>query len=345
MELNKKAISGVIIWIIGIFLVLLAVGIIWAVASNFIGGQTQKFGSCADVTGKVSFNRDFTCSSPRADWPIVSVTTGDISADALIFTFDDGAGQIKKYEIKQSDEGKTVGGVGMFGEDVDGVGRPFHQPIKYPKRNEGLTYIFNAESIGEASNVKMSVVVNGEDCGVVDNTNLKDCSTKVIKGSKGAFDLGCTIEGFAYTDGGQIESSPVRPYSTEKIYIKVKTEGNPTHAQYVVSNYDGTRIPEEMEVCRVASNYPDWSKFAEKLDSSTNEVYLLCDWKDAINGPEVKNSFDNGDSIISFDTKYGASVFIMHRADSDDEDESSGTIKCEGEIASSSPNAMLLKLL
>src|SRR3989344_421599 len=257
----KRGISGVIVWIIGIALVLVAVGIIWGVAGSFINKSVDRFGSCADVTGKVELNRQFTCQPTKVDWAVVSVSVGDIDIDGLKFTIDNGAGKIKTYELMKSDDGKVRQGMGVFGEAVGED--PFAGEIKFPKSGEGLTYILDASEIEFADSVKISAIVDGEDCGVVDSSNLKSCSVSVLRGAGDLFNLGCEI---------------ITPISANTIQrnapIRFSHSGNPTHFRIVVGQFTGDN--KEIELCRVGPQF-DGSVTEEAITSSPQEY--ICNWK------------------------------------------------------------------
>jgi len=305
----KRGISGVIVWIIGIGLVLVAVGIIWAVASNFINQNVDRFGSCSDVIGKVELNRDFTCRPTNPKWAVVSVSVGDIQLDGLKFVINTDVGQPKIYEIDEDDDGKARAGIGMFGADLDAGDEPFStpkNPIRFPDRGDGFTYIFDASDKGNVREIRLIPIVDGEECSAVDVADLDPCSRKVLDGAGGIFDLGCEI------------TTPISANTVQKnAPIRFSHSGNPTHFRVVVSQFTGDN--KEIELCRVGPQF-DGSVTEEAITSNPQEY--ICNWKDngdSDNSEILDSAWNSDDDLVTGD--YNVEVFVYHKESGDDEDD------------------------
>ena len=330
---NKKGISEVIVWVIGIALVLVAIGVVWAVAARFIGGQTEKFGACSDLTGKINLNRKFTCLPPRHDWPIASVSLGDIDIDGFYFILENDAGQTKRFEILKVNGGKIIENIGNYrsiGDKEDS--KPFNDNINFPKQNEGATYIFDANSLQEVSNIKLGATVGGQDCGIVDSIDLSECSTSIVKAAGETFKLGCEI---ITTDvPGEIN---LNTQENKALNISFRYYGNPTHYQFALGSNIKDRPDgrsDEVELCRVAAHYPSWSKIDEKIpypDENDDNTYALsCSWKDAWDSTasKYKSAFNTTNYLEEGDA-FAVTLIVYHKNPSDPAEKNTAIVDCD----------------
>ena len=92
---NKRAMSAIVITVIMVALVLVAIGIVWAVISNILeerGGQIITGGKCLDVTVKAT---DILCTSTTCD-VTYSRNAGGEEIGGIKIILSDGISSIEK---------------------------------------------------------------------------------------------------------------------------------------------------------------------------------------------------------------------------------------------------------
>ena len=161
-KMNKKAISGIVAAVIMIALVVAIAGVVWVVVNNLVSEELEEAGTCLDVVGKVEINPQYTCYNASANEFQFSIGVGDIVVEKVIVSIS-GAGTTKSYEISQTPSDET----GLRFYD----GSP---SIYLPKKNEGFTYVVDAEE--RPDSVSVYPVIRGQQCDASDSISyISDC--------------------------------------------------------------------------------------------------------------------------------------------------------------------------
>lgn len=163
---NKKAVSGIVVTVIMIALVVAIGGVVWGVVNNLVTEQLEDTGSCFNIFEKVSINNKYTCWNSSTNEFLFSVNVGDIDLSKLVVTVS-GEGKTKSYEL--TSESTEIEGISLF---------PNKEPsVAMPGKNEGLTYIVNADVFeSKPDSVVVYPVVGTKQCDAADTlTSIDSC--------------------------------------------------------------------------------------------------------------------------------------------------------------------------
>jgi len=183
---DKKGISDVIVWIIGIVLVMLIVVALWAAISAFLGKELPKATSCIEILDSVKINAGFTCNSldsniielsederANGNYTLISIDLGDIVLDKVILRIEDGVGRRTTFGVE---DGLGVAGVTMYRTDKLSI---LGSTATIPRPYGGDTYIVQNPEGSLAIKAEIIPVADGQDCGVADSIPLETCSDEI----------------------------------------------------------------------------------------------------------------------------------------------------------------------
>ena len=149
---NKKGVSGVLTTVILIAIVLVLVGIVWAVIKPMIEKNMAHASACSpsDIIGKINLNKLNTCYKEIDDPqnPNLKIKTLYVSVEIEDLKYD-------KILVKVYKGGNTK-----------------TQEIKNQAQNSGETHEYNVDTLGldgKPDSIKLVPVINGEQCDVVDS--------------------------------------------------------------------------------------------------------------------------------------------------------------------------------
>jgi len=170
---NKKGLSAVVTTVILIALVLSAVAIVWGVVTNLVEEELEGADSCINIFDKVGINGRYTCYDSTEPGNLkfqFSLSLGDIDVDEILFAISD-QGSTKSFKI--SNNAKAIVGLTNYpsGSSL----------IVLPKKNAGLTYVYDLSSAGFSSrpdSFEIAPIINGKQCGSSDSlTDIPNCAS------------------------------------------------------------------------------------------------------------------------------------------------------------------------
>jgi len=164
MRIKKKGLSGVVTTIILVALVVVAITIIWAVINQVVKERLEGAEKCSDLFDKIKLNDVYTCNSMDNTQTQVSVNLEDVTVEKLIISIS-GQGNSESFDLENGVSNSVI--------------KSFGTPIQLVEKNQGRTYVFNTASILgtgiTAETVKISPVIKGKTCGVMDSVELENC--------------------------------------------------------------------------------------------------------------------------------------------------------------------------
>ena len=169
MRIKKRGLSGVVSTIILVALVVIAITIIWAVINQVVKEKLEGAEKCSDLFNKIKLNDVYTCNSIDNTQTQVSVNLEDVTVEKLIISIS-GQGNSESFDLENGVSNSVIKNLGDSS---------FGTPIQLVEKNQGRTYVFNTASILGggivAETVKISPIIKGEICGVVDSVELENC--------------------------------------------------------------------------------------------------------------------------------------------------------------------------
>ena len=152
---QRNGLSAVVTTIIMIALVMSVITIVWGVVSNLVEEGLEGSNECVKVFDKVKINSRYTCYDSSNQYQF-SLSIGDIDVDEVLFAIYSG-GSTKSFRISNNIE--IISGVTNYPNGGSS--------IVLPKKNGGLTYIFNLNSVGFGSSpdsLEIAPTINGRQC-------------------------------------------------------------------------------------------------------------------------------------------------------------------------------------
>lgn len=168
--MGKKGLSTVIATVIMIALVVSSIAIVWGVVRNLVNDNLEGADACINIFDKVSINGRHTCYDPGESNFQFSLSIGDIEVEEVLFAIS-GEGRTESFSL--SNTANTVSGVTNYPDGGD--------LIILPKKNAGLTYVYNLTSGGFTSgpdSFEIAPTIDGKQCGSTDLLrDIPDCAT------------------------------------------------------------------------------------------------------------------------------------------------------------------------
>ena len=157
---NKKGLSEVVSAVLILALVVVLVGIVWAVINNLVKDKLSETGSCFDTFGKVTINSRYTCYNSTSNEFQFSINVGDISLNEVLIGISASG---TSTSLRLDNKGAVIPNL---------VNYPSRSTnITLPKKNAGLTYLFNMGGgglSGAPDSIRIAPVIGNDQCEVSD---------------------------------------------------------------------------------------------------------------------------------------------------------------------------------
>jgi len=175
---KKRAMSPVVATLLLVVLVIVIMVIIFAFVRNFTEEKIESAESCFDVQDKVLLNPSYTCYNDGSlDF---SIEIKDVEVEKILVAVSRGQ-ESKSFELYS---GAKVSEVANYHSTSYG------ESLKFPSQNSAKSYTLNTETFFSEStssdySVKISPVVNGEQCAVTSKLFLESCSSDYVPPEQG----------------------------------------------------------------------------------------------------------------------------------------------------------------
>jgi len=170
---QRKGLSTVVATVIMIALVMAAVAIVWGVVANLVEEELEGADSCVNVFDKVGINGRYTCYDSTNPGNLkfqFSLSLGDIEVEEILFAISN-EGTTESFSISNS--ANAILGVTNYPSGTSS--------IVLPKKNAGLTYVYNLSAAGFSSSpdsLEVAPTINGKQCGSSDFlTDIPNCAS------------------------------------------------------------------------------------------------------------------------------------------------------------------------
>jgi FlaG/FlaF family flagellin (archaellin) len=163
---NQKGLSDVVSIVLFLALVVVMVGIVWAVVNGLVKDKLSQAGSCFDISGKVTINGRYTCYNSTSNELQFSLSVGDINIDEILVGIS-ASGTSVSFKINSGSSQVT----NLFTYP----GRSIN--VTLPKKNAGLTYILNMSGAGfqgVPDSMRIAPIVGEEQCETSDSVEEID---------------------------------------------------------------------------------------------------------------------------------------------------------------------------
>ena len=157
---RKKGLSEVVSAVLILALVVVMVGIVWAVVNNLVNDRLSESSSCFDTFGKVTINNRYTCYNSTSNEFQFSINVGDISLSEVLVGISASGTSVS---FKLDNKGAVIPNLVTY------PGRSTN--ITLPKKNAGLTYILNmggAGFSGAPDSIRIAPIIGNDQCEVSD---------------------------------------------------------------------------------------------------------------------------------------------------------------------------------
>ncbi len=169
---NKKGLSDVVSIVLFLALVVVMVGLVWTVVNGLVKNKLSQTGSCFDTSGKVEINGRYTCYNSSSKELQFSIIVGDINIDDLLVGIS-ASGTSASLKISSAST------------QVDNlVSYPNRNAnVSLPKKNAGLTYLFNMSAAGFSGapdSMRIAPVIGTDQCETSDSLEqIDNCQSLV----------------------------------------------------------------------------------------------------------------------------------------------------------------------
>lgn len=157
----SKGISTIIASVLMIALVLVLVGVVWSVYSNFVEDELESVGTCFKTFDQVEFNRGYTCWNNSGNEIRFSVNIKNVELDEAVIIIS-GSGESKSYRLKRS------------GTDGNVVAWPSGGDAILPGNNSGKTYSIFDDFTSKPDSIALYPVIGSKQCDASDVVNTID---------------------------------------------------------------------------------------------------------------------------------------------------------------------------
>lgn len=162
--MDKRGLSMVISAVILIALVVVSVGTIWVFVKNMIEESIEETEACFGIFEKVTIKNQYTCYNSSSGEFQFSISIGDIDVDKILVLIS---------TISDSQNVEMYGGATYpYLKDYNGT---YNDPIKFPEKNSGLTYVVSGFS-DKVNLIEIAPVIDEKTCDISDSLyEIDDC--------------------------------------------------------------------------------------------------------------------------------------------------------------------------